>query len=242
MSELLQTKIKFRTKPWPNCLHFAGVDGSGKSTIAEAITFRLRAEGKSAYLVWLRFPRLFCVPLLIYARLKGYSHYETLNGIRHGYWEFDRSWVMSTIFPWLLLLDTAIFTTIKIFLPMLRGRQIICDRFIIDILADLSVGLHDFNYYQSLCGRLLLALIPRDICIIVLDLDTDTAQERSPELLGDRSHTERRAAYLHIANRLQIPVISTKAPLESVIEQVVEVLNRQLTLSTVINQLKRDVV
>jgi hypothetical protein len=87
---------------WPRCIHLAGVDGTGKTTQAKAVLTMLRSQGMRARYVWLRFPRLFCTPFLVYARWRGLSRYEVVDGQRHGYWDFESSWLMSKVFPWVL--------------------------------------------------------------------------------------------------------------------------------------------
>jgi thymidylate kinase len=194
---------------WPRCLHLAGVDGTGKTTQAKAILSLFQQQGLAARLVWLRFPRLFCTPLLVYARLRGYSRQEIVNGHRHGYWDFTDSWLMSKVFPWVLLVDTFLMALFKIYLPLWLGRTLVCDRFVVDILVDLMVGLRDEHFDQRLPGRLFLALLPEDTQIVILDLDTRTARQRSRELEGDRSHPRRRAMYLDMASRRGWAVVST---------------------------------
>jgi hypothetical protein len=77
--------MRGRPKPvsqhWPRCIHLAGVDGSGKTRQAELIQSWLEQQGVPVRCVWLRFPRLFCVPFLIYARLRGYSRCETVGAV-----------------------------------------------------------------------------------------------------------------------------------------------------------------
>ena len=148
---------------WPRCVHLAGENGAGKTTQAKALLALLRCDGLPARHVWLRFPRFFCAPLLAYARLRGYSHRETVDGHEHGYWDFRRSWIMSVLFPWALLLDSWLAALVKIYLPLWRGYVVVCDRFVIDILADLMVGLGDACWDERMPGRLFLALLPRGL-------------------------------------------------------------------------------
>lgn len=213
------------TQSWPQCIHLAGVDGTGKSTQARALMALLEAEGTPARQVWLRFPRFLTIPLLIYARLRGYSRREVVNGHEHGYWHFESSWLMSKVFPWVLLLDTALLALIKVYVPLGLGSVVVCDRFVVDTLADLMAGLDDVCFDEGLPGRLFLALLPRHSQVVVLDLDTETARRRSPELEGDRSHSKRRGVYLEIARRRHFPVVSAASPVEEVTSQLIDRIN-----------------
>jgi hypothetical protein len=177
--------------------------------------------------VWLRFPRLICAPFLVYARLRGYSHQETVEGHRHGYWDFDASWLMSNVFPWALWLDTFLVALVKIYLPLGLGYTLVCDRFVGDVLVDLMVGLDDPRFDERIPGRFFLALLPRDTQVMILDLDTSAAQQRRRELRSDRSHSQRRAAYLDLAHRHHLSVVSTDAPIESVTTRLIEMISER---------------
>jgi hypothetical protein len=98
---------------------------------------------------------------------------------------------------------------VKIYLPLWRGNTIVCDRFIVDIVADLLAGIDDPHFDERMVGRLFWALLPAETRIVICDLDTEVARERSPELRGDHSHPRRRQIYLNLAQRHQLQVIST---------------------------------
>jgi hypothetical protein len=206
------------------CIHLAGADGSGKTTQARALADRLRERGLRVQPVWLRFPRLFCTPLLAYARLRGFSYQETVGGERHGYWDFSRSWLMSRVFPWVLLLDTLLMSMAKVYLPLLRGYTLICDRWVADVLVDLMLGLADARFDESLPGRLYLALLPPGARLAVIDLDSALAVARTPSLQGDRTRSARRELYLGLARRHGWPVISAEPPAEEVTARLITAL------------------
>jgi thymidylate kinase len=215
---------------WPRCIHLAGADGSGKTTQAKAILVRLEQQGIPVRQVWLRFPQLFCVPFLIYARVCGYSRYEVINGNEHGYWDFADSWIMVNVFPWALWLDTLLFSLVKIYLPLWRGNTVVCDRFITDIVADLLTGIEDPRFDERRVGRLFWALLPAGTRIVICDLETEVARQRSPELKGDRTHPRRRQVYLNLARRHNLPVISTLEPVETTTTRLLQVITSGASL------------
>ena len=204
----------------PTCIHLAGVDGTGKSTQAALLVDRLRIQNAQVRCVWLRWPRLCKAPLLAYARLRGYSWKETIAGYTHGDWSFGGSWVMSCIYPWLVWVDALIYATIYVYAPRLLGQHVVCDRFVIDTLADLMTALDDENFDLRLPGRLFLALLPRTALVIILDLDFAHAVQRTPELAGDRPWPQRRRHYLSIARHHGFLVISTEAPVQLVAQRI----------------------
>jgi thymidylate kinase/predicted nucleotidyltransferase len=201
-------------------IHLAGVDGSGKTTQALRLLEAFEVRGLSASFAWVRFPRLFSIPFLVYARLRRYSWRETVNGVEHGYWDFRRSPLMTVVFPWALWIDTFLMALIKVYLPLLSGRVVVCDRFVVDILADLMIALDDRNFARRLPGRLFLALLPRSSRVVVLDIETSLARQRSPDLEGDKTHARRREIYLVLAESQRWPVVSSAQTLEATAGQL----------------------
>ncbi len=211
-------------KQTPGLIHLAGADGTGKTTQARAIMAWLAACGVPAQYVWLRYPRYVTIPFLAYARLRGFSRQEVVDGNTHGYWDFERSWLMTHMFPWAILLDSLIIAIIGIYLPRRRGLTVVADRFVGDILVDVMTGLKDLDFDQKLPGRLFLRLLPAETRLIVLELDTEIARQRSPELKGDRSQPYRRTAYLGLAMRQGWPLVSSDAPVDVVTQRIVELI------------------
>lgn len=204
----------------PACIHLAGVDGTGKSTQARILADLLRRRHAHVRCVWLRFPRLLSAPLLVYARLRDLSWQETVGGSTHGYWDFGGSWVMAHVYPWLVWIDALIYAAVYVYTPRLLGRGVVCDRFVVDTLADLMAALEDDTFDLRLPGRLFPVLIPRTALVVVLDLDFVHAVQRNPELAGDRTWPLRRRMYQAIARHQGLRVISTKGAVEEVTEQI----------------------
>jgi thymidylate kinase len=202
------------------CIHLAGADGTGKSTQARNLIDRLHMQNASAHYVWLRWPRLLSAPLLVYARLCGYSWQETIDGHAHGYWSFAGSWVMSGVYPWLLWIDALLYSIPNVHLPLLFGKHVICDRFVVDTLADLMTALDDEYFDLRLPGKLFLALLPRATLVVILDLDFAHAVERCPELAGDRTWPQRRRIYRAIAAHQGFLVISSEASVGAITEGI----------------------
>lgn len=191
-------------------IYLTGCDGTGKTTQTKILLAELESLGVKAGHLWLRFPFFLCRPLLAYARCRGFSWYEESGGIRHGYWDFRGSWLLRAVFPWLLLLDAALFSIAKVHLPLRLGRTIVCERFVLDTLVDLSLALDDPGFPSRWPGKLYPALLPGRATVAVLDLDSETVRERRPDLQGDRRLEARLEIYRQLAAGGGYPMFSTK--------------------------------
>ena len=200
-------------------IYLAGADGTGKTTRARLLIEGLQARGIRCRRLWLRFPFFLSVPLLAYARWRGHSWYEVHEDVRHGYWDFAGSWLMRNLFPWILLLDAAMAALLRLYLPLWLGATIVCERFVLDMLADLAVGLGDPTLHRRVPGKLYLRLLPDSSEIVILDLDAGTARQRRPDLQSDWRLEARLKAYRRLAADLSLPCVSSAGPLELTVRQ-----------------------
>jgi len=189
--------------------YITGADGTGKTTQAKLLIERLESAGVPCKHLWLRFPFFLSLPLLAYARWKGYSWHEVTDGVDHGYWDFRNSWVLRFWLPWTLLVDAALASMSKVYLPLWMGKTIVCERFVYDMLVDLAVAFDEFRVCMGLPGNIYRRLLPRRSCVIVLDLDTETIRLRRADLRRDRRLPRRLELFRRLAEESYLPVIST---------------------------------
>jgi hypothetical protein len=197
-------------------LYLAGADGTGKSTQAAILLGRLARAGVPAQHLWLRFPFLLSGPLLAYARWRGLSRIEERDGVRCGTWDFGRSRVLRTLLPWSLLLDAALASLWRVYRPLLCGRTLVCERFVLDMLVDLALGCGDPHLPAKVPGALYRRLLPRGSRVAVLDLDAATAVARRPALAADRSLARRLALYRHLAATAGVPLVPAGRSIDTV--------------------------
>jgi thymidylate kinase len=196
-------------------IYITGCDGTGKTTQSTLLQEQYRAAGIRSCRVWLRFPFFFSLPLLAIARWRGLSWYETCGDVRHGIWDFKGSRLLQTCLPWTLLLDACLARLIWIDLPIWRGETVICERFVLDMLVDLSLAFGKEDLYRQLPGRLYLRLLPANSRIILLDLDAATIQNRRADLCTDRFLQARLDAYRRLSADLALPTLSSSLPVST---------------------------
>ena len=205
----------------PLFIYITGCDGTGKSTQATLMLDQLVAQRMRPSHLWLRFPFLFSLPLLAYARWQELSWTEEHGDVRHGYWYFQHSRLLRMLFPWVLLLDATIATLLKVTIPQRQGEPIVCERFVLDMLVDMTLAFGE-DMQLTVPGKLFLHLLPRHARIIILDLDEETVKKRRPDLKLDKRLGERLAAFRRLAVDLSLPVLSSRAPIFDLNEHIKE--------------------
>jgi thymidylate kinase len=208
----------------PRFIYITGCDGTGKSTQTSLLLFHLRGKGIQTQHVWLRFPFFLSVPLLVYARFRGYSWYEKVGNVRHGYWDFRRSTILRLLLPWTLLFDAAFAGFFKIYLPMWCGTTIVCERFVLDMLVDLAVAGVISGFQLQPPVNLYLKLLPKNAMILILTLDyADTVRQRRPDLKSDWQLEKRLDAFRLLAEQLGYPMISSQPSIKEVAHQILRI-------------------
>lgn len=205
------TDIMIMRQSHPLFIYITGCDGTGKSTQANLLRQRMAGEGIETSHLWLRFPFLFSLPLLVYARWRGYSWYEKNGNVRHGYWDFRQSHLLRLLFPWFMLCDATVATIHQIVIPQWSGKAIVCERFVLDMLVDMSLAFGE-KMHRTLPGKLFLRLLPAHTQVVILYLDEATTRERRADLVWDKRLAERLAVFNHLAADLSLPHFSSLIP------------------------------
>lgn len=181
---------------------------------------QLHKSGIPAKHVWLRFPFFLCTPFLLYARLCKLSWIEEHDGKRYGYWNFKHSWLMKRVFPWVLFVDAALLAGIRVYLPMRLGYSIVCERFVLDMLADFTLAIDNLDFAQSLPGRWFMLLLPKNHSAIILHLDPKTIRERRKDLTWDHRLEARSEVFSHLAHIENIPTITSDLSIQEVNREI----------------------
>lgn len=130
-------------------LIISGIDGSGKTSIINALERNFKGNNIDTLVIWLRYSHYCVKPLHAISRLIGLSKkYDTTLGEvwRHEFYK-------STLFCWLYIRLTFLDTLIGKLKLKLKIRNkpdiVICDRWLNDILIDLAVKTRDENFLNS---------------------------------------------------------------------------------------------
>jgi thymidylate kinase len=192
------TKLRLHIHSQPAMLvTFSGVDGCGKTTQARALqsaveTCLLRADyvwsrgGSAPWIAWLN--RLI-------RRSTGVAQAQTTDAKVEMRRQQLRSPWKRWAWSWLTAGELLLQYTWRVTLPLLRGRIVICDRYVDDALADWSAYFGEQAVEKRLAARLLRALTPRPRRAYWLDVPAEVAQSRSPDGLPGPLVDAQSAAY-----------------------------------------------
>ncbi|MCP5098154.1 MAG: thymidylate kinase-like protein [Chloroflexi bacterium] len=197
----------------PLFIYITGCDGTGKSTQSEMLMQQLDDQGMAPRHLWLRFPFFLSLPLLAYARLRGFSWSEDHGSVQHGYWDFQGSWLLRLLFPWVLLIDATWAALRKVYIPLWQRETIVCERFVLDMLVDMSLAFGK-DMHRTFVGKLFLRLLPAQTHIIILDLDGATVRARRADLWLDKRLSERLTAFRRLSADLNLTECSSQMAIQ----------------------------
>ena len=181
-------------------IYIYGLDGSGKSTVCQALFKELEKRETQAIYRWMRFNHYSSKLINGIGRLVGLSYYITYpDGTRIGYHRYNKSRLLGLFYSLSIIMDTFMATLFKIWIPnIFRHQVIVLDRFVFDKIVDLSIDMRDPKLMLKLPGRLLKRLLPRKAFSIHLRVDNDRIFERRPDVRWDESYLVRAALYEEI--------------------------------------------
>ncbi|WP_345724552.1 hypothetical protein [Herpetosiphon gulosus] len=123
---------------------------------------------------------------------------------------------MHTIFPIVLWVDALSVAIHAVYWPIAHGKLIVCERFVIDMLADLMVATQDFTLLERWYGRWYRRLLPAHTILILLDGDPARICQRRPDLAHDRILPDRIHAFRLIAAHFGWPLIDGDQSIEEI--------------------------
>jgi hypothetical protein len=200
----------------PSLIFITGVDGSGKSFFAEKLLEELKTRGLPVRHVWSRFNNICSKPLLAFCRLIGLNYYETKDGTRIGYHDFEKSKIISWCFIFCQLIDIWIVTLVKIWPQIVKGKILVCDRGAYDTLIDVMVDTKNRSLCASKLGAAFLLLLPRNHQVFFLMRDSGRIFRSRPDVSIDKNFELRCALYRACAARFGwLTVDNNNAPEET---------------------------
>ena len=198
---------------------FTGMDGTGKTTLSKELVELLNRKGVKCKYVYGRLNIRMLKPFVligdwIFLRgknaFKDYSQYS--NTKRRA---IKKHSFLARVYQQILLFDYILQVFFKVKLPLMRGKNIICDRYLYDtVITDLSV---DMNYSKDRVTNLLnklLHLFPEPGITFLIDVPEQIAYQRKNDTPSIDYLRERRGVYLDVGKKYGMIILDGSKSLE----------------------------
>ena len=154
-------------------INIIGVDGAGKTTLAQALAKDLQKQDAAVRYRYCQYFAKLLYPMKRLARLSVMRKTD----------EFD--YIIQVFF--------------KVTLPILLGQKLIIDRYIFDIAVNLSLTTNKEICYSESLIRFFLKFAPQPDFIVFIDLPEEVAFNRKDDIQDIEYLRERRERYLVLA-------------------------------------------
>lgn len=199
---------------------FIGLDGSGKTTHAKILVNKMRNYGvKSEYVYcgWRHFES-FIIVIFINAVKKFLSKRNVDHSDVRAKSLVNR---FPTIFEYLVLIDN-FFQNLKVRLALIRGKNIVCDRYIYDTIVSLAV---DLNYPSDKIMKMIKScqrLFIRPDFVFLIDVPEEIAYQRKKgDPLNSMDYlSKKRKVYLDISKAHGMTILNSCNELKEVSSMV----------------------
>ncbi|MDW7775544.1 MAG: hypothetical protein SCH39_04290 [Methanosarcinales archaeon] len=170
---------------------FTGIDGSGKSTLSRTLVERLEKENnKARYLWWFSAENsLMRRTLRLLSRGGKGETTENNEGT------LPKSSPVQKLYQFIVLLDYQWQTFFHVYLPLMSGKNVICDRYVYDIVISFT---KEFNYPEAKTRKMmstLLRLSPKPDIAFFVDVPVEVAIQRKHDIPSIQHHEELRSLY-----------------------------------------------
>jgi len=204
---------------------FTGVDGSGKTTLSIELVKLLNSNRIKCRYVYGRLEPFILKPFMIIGRKIFLREKDMFND----YTEYSNTKkkaiksnpFLSKVYQLILLFDYSLQLLFRIRLPLIFGKNIVCDRYVYDtVITDLSV---DMDYSGHEIKKLLkkcfyIALKP-DIAFLI-DVPEEVAFQRKDDTPSIEYLKERRRVYLKIGEEYNMMLLDGSKDLTELKELV----------------------
>ena len=198
---------------------FAGIDGSGKTTLAKELVKMMNERGVHYKYVYGRLEPFVLKPFISIGRrifLRGkdmFEDYTKYSSVKNN--AMKRHSFLFTVYRYILLFDYFLQLLFKIRVPLMLGKNIVCDRYVYDtVITDLSV---DMNYSNTEIKNLIkkcFYIAPKPDLVFLIDLPEEVAFQRKDDTPSIEYLKERRNIYLEVGKEERMMVLDGSRSLD----------------------------
>ena len=209
---------------------FSGIDSSGKTTQIELLREHVSGRGRRAVYLWGRvgYTGVFSALKSAGRRLLG-SRIPAQGDVAQRERALRSGW-LRRLWLTLALLDLLRLYALRVRLERLRGRVVVCDRYVWDSLIDLRLGFADDRVERWWLWRLVERCAPRPDVALLFTVPVEESVRRSdlkrePFRETSQRLAERAEEYAKLSLTVGWHVVDGMPPPEEVFERVLYLLS-----------------
>ncbi len=182
---------------------FTGIDGSGKTSLANSAVQILKEQGVSARQVWGAHQMWLLKPFVQLGMMIFLHHslkdiYKDYTGYYSSIKKASRRRVLVSVYQNWALLEYFLQVLLKVRIPLMFGKSIVCDRYIYDTMVQLHVNLgYTKDELRSKLARV-ARFYPAARMTFFVDVPEEVAYQRKGDIPSVEYLKLRREAYLSI--------------------------------------------
>lgn len=205
----------------PKLICIVGIDGSGKTTLAQRLAADLDRDGAPARYVWCRFEsKALARALRVYhalSRRKGRAGYAVHKGRKKRLFSHP---LLGGAYERFVRWSYARQIRRLIVRPLRRGVTVVCDRYVYDSAVDLALDRSRPASHAVAVADRFLAWVPKPDVVVHLDVPAEVAFARKDDVPELSYLTDRQAVYEELARRHGFLRVDGTDPPEKVYENV----------------------
>ncbi|OGP74500.1 MAG: hypothetical protein A2Y80_07945 [Deltaproteobacteria bacterium RBG_13_58_19] len=196
-----------------------GLDGSGKTTLVKETIRRFKARGVDFQYVWGAYELNLLRPLVVWGKkiLLKDRQPETYQDYLASLHTVGENRFLSMGYQAAVLLEYLVQILCKVWLPYMRGRNIISDRYIFDTLINTKVNLHLTEAAMFRMMRVLLQFLPAPDRLIFIDVPEEVAYARKTDTPSLDYLRVRRPLYQKVAAAYRASTVDGTKPVAEIV-------------------------
>ena len=209
----------------PILICFVGIDGSGKTSLAQELALSLKSRGSRSKYVYNRFrpvalrPIIWMGKIFVLHRRNMPKDYEEYSDTKR---KLFRNGLISFCYRYFLLIEYVVQITFRVRIPLMLGQDVVCDRYIHDsIITDLAVDMDYSNERITNMIQRWSGLLPQPNLIFLVDVSEEIAYYRKDDTPSLNYLRERRHLYLATGREQNMTILDGSMELER-LEHIVE--------------------
>lgn len=205
----------------------SGIDGSGKTTLAQSVTTLLQDRGLPFRYTWARFGSKL-IDSIVFISKSTILHHEDLSNTERSF-QAVKSYIFSSritsmLYLGFVLIDYYLQLMGKVWFPILWGKNLICDRYVFDSVVDLAA---DLLLNGDTCLKIIsifMKIVPEPKIAFYIDIPVEIAFDRKDDIISIDYLQSREGLFFLLVDRYNLRLIDGCDQPESINDKVTKLI------------------